>query len=94
MTVYVRLSIGVEDPIPAFEGCAKCASPNIVNREECECGHWKRIYDANDNPIKFIPTMYWNPSVDQDSTGGLIIRKGKSQIAYYPKGAWISWRSD
>lgn len=108
MAVYVRLSHGAEDTISAYTGCAKCARPfpNTSQTAElrcntyrtCSCGHTEsRTYDDDYTGFKrfdWIPLRWWNPAVERDDNGGLMVKKYGEEVAYYPSGAWMSYRSD
>lgn len=103
MSVYVRLSDTVEDTLAAFTGCVDCAHPlpaDGVGGLKCyiracpSCGRRDRtdLYDGR--TLEWVNLRWWNPTVVRDESGGLEVRKGGSVVAYYPPGAWTSYRSD
>jgi hypothetical protein len=108
MTVYVRLVNGMEDQHPPYKGCKNCAypldggayplahwrSPGKGGKDYgCPgCGAFDRWNESNEYTITSL--QWWNPSVDQGLDGSLTIRRKDTQVAFYPVGAWMSWRSD
>lgn len=102
MSVYVKLENGEEICFFDYWGCQECGeaiSPGFMGLySNCSHQNSSEVNNLADSSwtisVSYIPGTYLNPSVTQDSSGGLIILKGESQLAYYQSGVWISWRSD
>ena len=37
---------------------------------------------------------FWSPEAQVDDHGNLTVKRGPAVMAYYPQGAWMSYRSD
>lgn len=103
MTLVVRLINGTEDRFAPYNGCVRCGATETRdvsrrntswshdwNSECANCGYHRNI----DNDEFYRPESLWNCSAEPDGSGALIVKQYVAQVAYYPAGAWLSWRTE
>src|SRR5687768_10758877 len=99
MSVHVRLQGGFEDTHAPYVACTACGFPATGAQQPSDyatgpcpnCNAGK--FDWRDNRTD-LSTCFWNPSVETPEDGTLTVARWNVRIAYYPAGAWISWRAD
>ena len=108
MTLYVRMADGTEDELRPTHGCEACGhpmKPNPIDPKQSKesrcpnCGACERYvvekqYSNAGEVAAWAVLRFWSPEAQVDDHGNLTVKRGPAVMAYYPQGAWMSYRSD